>query len=424
MNPPRLISDRYELSDLLGLGGMSEVHLARDVRLRRDVAIKLLRVDVARDPSLTERFQREAQHAAALNHPAIAAVYDTGEVPTPNGPLPYIVMEYVDGQTLRDVVGTDGPMPQRRALDVIAEVCQALTFSHQRGIIHRDVKPANIMIGTAGAVKVVDFGIAKALADTGHGVTQTGAVLGTAHYLSPEQARGDRVDARTDVYSLGCVLYELTTGETPFDGDSAVAVAYQHVRRQPVAPSTRNGELSSELDAIVAKAMAKNPDNRYQTAAEMHTELVRLSGEMGSSSAPRTATAGRSGGGSITRWLIAVAALAVLAVAVTVGVDRMRDAPTDGATVATTTTSRTTTSSEAVVDSTQMTVPDVSSMTYAEAVRTLTDAGFGRFRQVSAPSTEEQRDRVLGTNPLANRTTASTNEITLVLGSGPLAGNP
>ena len=421
---PRRLSDRYELSDLLGLGGMSEVHLARDVRLRRDVAVKLLRVDLARDSSLTQRFQREAQHAAALNHPAIAAVYDTGEVPTPNGPLPYIVMEYVDGQTLREVVSSDGPMTQPRAIEVIAEVCQALNFSHQRGIIHRDVKPANIMIGTAGSVKVVDFGIAKAIAEGHHGVTQTGAVLGTAHYLSPEQARGDRVDARTDVYSLGCVLYEMATGEPPFVGDSAVAVAYQHVRQQAIPPSTRNTELSPDLDAIVLKAMAKNPDNRYQTAADMRIDLIRLLDDIAPSTSPGGATTSGTRAGSVRRWLIAVAALAVLAAAVTVGVDRMRQPSTDGATVVATTTGRTTTSLETVINSIRMIVPDVSSLTYAEAVRTLTDAGFGRFRQVSAPSTEEQRDRVLGTNPLANRPTASTSEITLVMGSGPPLGNP
>ena len=277
MTTPRRLSDRYELGEILGLGGMSEVRLARDLRLHRDVAVKLLRADLALDPSLNLRFQREAQNAAALNHPAIAAVYDTGEVDTPSGPLPYIVMEYVDGMTLRDVVRIHGPMPARRAIEVIADACQALDFSHHRGIIHRDVKPANIMIGKAGcSVKVVDFGIAKAIADGDMSVTQTGAVLGTVQYLSPEQARGDRVDARADVYSLGCVLYEISTGEPPFVGESPVAVAYQHVREEPVAPSRRNREITPDLDAVVLKAMAKNPDNRYQTAAEMRIDLVRV----------------------------------------------------------------------------------------------------------------------------------------------------
>ena len=279
MTTPQHLSDRYELGEILGFGGMSEVHLARDQRLHRDVAIKVLRADLARDPSFYLRFRREAQNAAALNHPAIVAVYDTGEAETPNGPLPYIVMEYVEGVTLRDIVHTDGPMEQRRAIEVIADACQALNFSHQHGIIHRDVKPANIMISKAGAVKVMDFGIARALADASN-VTQTAAVIGTAQYLSPEQARGEKVDARSDVYSLGCVLYEMLTGEPPFVGDSPVAVAYQHVREDPVPPSQRHEGIPPELDAVVLKALAKNPDNRYQTAAEMRADLVKVhSGE-------------------------------------------------------------------------------------------------------------------------------------------------
>ena len=276
MTTPQHLSDRYELGEILGFGGMSEVHLARDVRLHRDVAVKVLRADLARDPSFYLRFRREAQNAAALNHPSIVAVYDTGEAETPSGPLPYIVMEYVDGVTLRDIVHNEGPMPPRRAIEIIADACQALNFSHQHGIIHRDVKPANIMISTTNAVKVMDFGIARALADSGNSVTQTAAVIGTAQYLSPEQARGETVDARSDVYSLGCVLYEILTGEPPFTGDSPVAVAYQHVREDPVPPSKRHEGISAELDAVVLKALAKNPDNRYQTAAEMRADLVRV----------------------------------------------------------------------------------------------------------------------------------------------------
>ena len=276
MTTPQHLSDRYELGEILGFGGMSEVHLARDVRLHRDVAVKVLRADLARDPSFYLRFRREAQNAAALNHPAIVAVYDTGEAETAAGPLPYIVMEYVNGVTLRDIVHTDGPMPPTRAIEIIADACQALNFSHQHGIIHRDVKPANIMISSTNAVKVMDFGIARALSDSGNSVTQTAAVIGTAQYLSPEQARGDTVDARSDVYSLGCVLYEMLTGEPPFVGDSPVAVAYQHVREDPVPPSRRHEGISADLDAVVLKALAKNPENRYQTAAEMRTDLVRV----------------------------------------------------------------------------------------------------------------------------------------------------
>ncbi|AYJ47552.1 Stk1 family PASTA domain-containing Ser/Thr kinase [Rhodococcus sp. P1Y] len=278
MTTPRNLSSRYELGEILGFGGMSEVHLARDNRLDRDVAIKVLRADLARDPTFYLRFRREAQNAAALNHPAIVAVYDTGEAETEAGPLPFIVMEYVEGSTLRDIVRGEGPMAPRRAMEVIADVCAALDFSHRNGIVHRDVKPANVMINNAGAVKVMDFGIARAIADSSSPMTQTAAVIGTAQYLSPEQARGEQVDARSDVYSLGCVLFEILTGEPPFKGDSPVAVAYQHVREDPELPSRVNGDVPRELDSIILKAMAKNPANRYQSAAEMRTDLVRVLG--------------------------------------------------------------------------------------------------------------------------------------------------
>lgn len=275
---PRKLSERYELGETLGFGGMSEVHLARDIRLSRDVAIKVLRQDLARDPTFYERFKREAQNAAALNHPAIVAVYDTGEAETPEGPLPYIVMEYVEGDTLRDIVRGEGPMPLRRAMEVIADVCSALDFSHRNGIIHRDIKPANIMINRAGAVKVMDFGIARAIADAANPMTQTSAVIGTAQYLSPEQAQAIGVDARSDVYSLGCVLFEILTGRPPFVGDSPIAVAYQHVREEPPVPSTVNPNITTELDSVILEALSKNPDNRYQSAAEMRSDLVRVLG--------------------------------------------------------------------------------------------------------------------------------------------------
>jgi serine/threonine protein kinase/beta-lactam-binding protein with PASTA domain len=276
MTTPRLLSNRYELGEVLGYGGMSEVHKGRDVRLGRDVAVKVLRADLARDPQFQERFRREAQNAAALNHPAIVAVYDTGETRTEHGPLPYIVMEYVDGRTLRDIVKSEGPLPGQRAMEIMADVSAALDFSHRHGIVHRDVKPANVMITRTGAVKVMDFGIARAVADGQAAVTQTAAVIGTAQYLSPEQARGEAVDARSDVYAAGCVLFELLTGEPPFTGDSPVAVAYQHVREDPKPPSALNGRVSPALDAIVLKAMSKGPPNRYQSAAEMRTDLVRV----------------------------------------------------------------------------------------------------------------------------------------------------
>lgn len=280
MSSPRLLSNRYEIDETLGYGGMSEVHRGRDIRLGRDVAVKVLRADLARDPTFQLRFRREAQNAAALNHPAIVAVYDTGETDSENGPLPYIVMEYVDGRTLRDMVKSEGPLTPRRAMEVMADASAALDFSHRHGIVHRDVKPANIMINESGAVKVMDFGIARALADGQAAVTQTAAVIGTAQYLSPEQARGESVDARSDVYASGCVLFELVTGDPPFTGDSPVAVAYQHVREEPRKPSDVNPQVPAALDAVVLKALSKNPANRYQSAAEMRADLVRvLSGQ-------------------------------------------------------------------------------------------------------------------------------------------------
>jgi eukaryotic-like serine/threonine-protein kinase len=491
MTTPQHLSDRYELGEILGFGGMSEVHLARDMRLHRDVAVKVLRADLARDPSFYLRFRREAQNAAALNHPAIVAVYDTGEAETAAGPLPYIVMEYVDGVTLRDIVHTEGPMPPRRAIEVIADACQALNFSHQNGIIHRDVKPANIMISSTNAVKVMDFGIARAIADSGNSVTQTAAVIGTAQYLSPEQARGDAVDARSDVYSLGCVLYEILTGEPPFVGDSPVAVAYQHVREDPIPPSQRHEDVSADLDAVVLKALAKNPDNRYQTAAEMRADLVRVhNGETPEApkvltaaertsflaaahstnpAEPRTDTLPRQldfarerNVGPVGRWLVAVAVLAVLTVIVTILIntfggnthniqvpDLRGQASADAIAVLQNRGFKTRTQQKP--DSTvppdhvigtdpganasvgagdeitvnvstgpeQRELPDVSKLSYADAVKKLKSAGFGRFKQVNSPSTPELKGRVIGTNPPANQTSAITNEIAIIVGSGP-----
>ena len=276
MTQPRVFGGRYELGELLGYGGMAEVHRGRDLRLNRDVAIKVLRADLARDQSFLHRFRREAHSAAGLNHPSIVSVYDTGEETAADGTeQPFIVMEYVDGRTLRDILRSEGQLPARRALEITADVCAALDFSHRNGIVHRDIKPANVMITPTGAVKVMDFGIARAVADNSATVTQTANVIGTAQYLSPEQARGETVDARSDVYSTGCLLYELLTGSPPFQGDSPVAVAYQHVRENPVLPSARNPEIPRAADSIVMKSLAKNVANRYQSAAEMRQDIQR-----------------------------------------------------------------------------------------------------------------------------------------------------
>ena len=272
----RLLGGRYQVGELLGYGGMAEVHRGRDLRLGRDVAIKMLRTDLARDATFQERFRREAQNSAALNHPAIVAVYDTGEEISPAGEKqPFIVMEFVNGQTLKEVLAQEQRLQPRRALEIIADICAALEFSHRHGIIHRDIKPGNVMLTQTGQVKVMDFGIARALASGASTMTQTSAVIGTAQYLSPEQARGEAVDARSDVYATGCVVYELLIGQPPFVGDNPVSVAYQHVREDPKAPSASNRDVSPDIDAIVLKALAKNPLNRYQSAAEMRADLLR-----------------------------------------------------------------------------------------------------------------------------------------------------
>jgi serine/threonine-protein kinase len=276
MTAGRLLGGRYQVGELLGYGGMAEVHRGRDLRLGRDVAIKMLRTDLARDETFQIRFRREAQNAASLNHPAIVAVYDTGEEKAPSGEiLPFIVMEFVNGRTLKEVLGAEGRLMPRRALEITADICAALEFSHRHGIIHRDIKPGNVMLTQTGQVKVMDFGIARALASGATTMTQTSAVIGTAQYLSPEQARGEPVDARSDVYATGCVLYELLVGQPPFVGDNPVSVAYQHVREDPRPPSDSNREVSPDIDAIVLKALAKNRANRYQSAAEMRGDLLR-----------------------------------------------------------------------------------------------------------------------------------------------------
>ncbi|MFC6083284.1 Stk1 family PASTA domain-containing Ser/Thr kinase [Sphaerisporangium aureirubrum] len=275
MTQPRLLGGRYELDGVVGRGGMAEVYRARDIRLDRVVAIKTLRSDLARDHTFQARFRREAQSAASLNHPSIVAVYDTGEDMTDGTPVPYIVMEFVDGRTLRDLLRQDRRLLPERAVELVDGILRALDYSHRGGIVHRDIKPANVMITLAGDVKVMDFGIARAMADSAATMTQTAQVIGTAQYLSPEQARGERVDARSDIYSTGCVLYELLTGQPPFTGDSPVAIAYQHVREDPIPPSQIDREIPRWADAIVLKAMAKDPAQRYQSAQEMRADIQR-----------------------------------------------------------------------------------------------------------------------------------------------------
>ncbi|HEY6689349.1 MAG TPA: protein kinase [Propionibacteriaceae bacterium] len=265
---------RYQTRELLGRGGMSEVYRGFDAQLSRPVAIKRLRPELAVNPVFRARFRREAQAAGRLNHPAIVAVYDTGEEREATGSsIPFIVMELVEGRSLRDALRQEGRVSPSRALELTAGVLDALACSHAAGIIHRDIKPGNVMLSNGRAVKVADFGIARAVSDSSGTATMAGTVIGTAQYLSPEQGRGEAADVRSDLYSAGCLLYELLVGEPPFVGDSMVSIIFQHISEPPTRPSAANSNISADIDAIVMKALAKDPADRYQSAAEMKADV-------------------------------------------------------------------------------------------------------------------------------------------------------
>lgn len=276
---------RYPLLDLLGTGGMASVHLAHDTVLDRQVAVKTLHTELGREDSFRERFRREAQAVARLSHPNVVSVFDTGEdrfAGDGGGPVPYIVMEYVEGRPLRSVLDEDvaqyGAMPTEKALRIVSDVLAALDASHEMGLVHRDIKPGNVMMTRREQVKVMDFGIARAVQSGVTSMTQTGMVVGTPQYLSPEQALGRGVDARSDLYSVGVMLFELLTGRLPFDADSPLAIAYAHVQEQPPAPSSINRTIPPVVDALVARALAKNPDERFASAEQMRQEVRHAGG--------------------------------------------------------------------------------------------------------------------------------------------------
>ncbi|AKH83544.1 serine/threonine protein kinase [Streptomyces sp. CNQ-509] len=276
---------RYRLLDLLGTGGMASVHLAHDTVLDRQVAVKTLHTELGREDSFRERFRREAQAVARLSHQNVVSVFDTGEdrfAGDGGGPVPYIVMEYVEGRPLRSVLDEDvaqfGAMPTEKALRIVSDVLAALDASHEMGLVHRDIKPGNVMMTRREQVKVMDFGIARAVQSGVTSMTQTGMVVGTPQYLSPEQALGRGVDARSDLYSVGVMLFELLTGRLPFDADSPLAIAYAHVQEPPPAPSSINMTVPPVVDALVARALAKNPDERFRSAEEMREEVRRAGG--------------------------------------------------------------------------------------------------------------------------------------------------
>ena len=284
----RTLGNRYEIDRMIGTGGMADVYLAYDNRLNREVAVKVLRSDLARDPLFIARFNKEALAAAALNHSGIVSVYDSGQEQTPSGVMPYIVMEHVEGKTLREIINSGEQIDFERALRIIEGVLEALNYSHKEGIIHRDIKPGNIMITDLGEVKVMDFGIARALSDAGSTMTSTWNIVGTAQYLSPEQATGSGADARSDLYSVGCLLFELLAGRTPFLGETPVAIAYQHVSTDVPAITGIKPSLDPKLDDFFKVALAKDPKDRYQSANAMMKDVKRLSrGEAITTRVPR-----------------------------------------------------------------------------------------------------------------------------------------
>ncbi|MCX4751538.1 protein kinase [Kitasatospora sp. NBC_01287] len=299
MEPEQVLGGRYVLSGLVGRGGMAEVYLARDRRLNRLVAVKLLRPDLAVDPVSAARFRGEVLAAASLNHPSIVAVFDSGEEwsggAAPEGALRYLVMEYVQGRTLDELVREGGPMAAARALELTLGVLDALACAHAQGLVHRDVKPANVMVTEDGRTKVMDFGIARSLRADAMNLTQSAMVMGTAAYLSPEQARGEAVDGRSDLYATGCLLYELLTGTPPFTGATAVEVAWQQVNDEPRPPSELAPDLAPGCDALVLRALAKDREQRFQTAAEMRSALARALTDLTAATEPTAEVLGPAG---------------------------------------------------------------------------------------------------------------------------------
>lgn len=411
-----VFANRYEIERELARGGMADVYLATDRQLRRKVAVKVLFPEFARDPSFVERFRREAQNAASLNHPNICAVYDWGQE---RGTY-YIVMEYVEGRSLRDIIRAEGQIPAVAAARIAAELADALAFAHRRGVIHRDVKPGNVLITGTGQVKLTDFGIAANQYDADQGLTQTGAVMGTATYFSPEQAQGHPVDGRSDVYALGVVLYEMLTGVPPFSGESPVAVAMKHVREVPPPMTTRVPDVPTQLQAIVNAALTKEIEVRYQSAEEMRVDLVDfgrgrpltfayepgLHHEMPAEAAPPTVAAAvaqqvipapptrrRRNWGGIVASIVGLGLLAVVVVYLLVSTGPAKKA-----------------------DTTLVDVPNVVSMQYDQAAALLTGDGFEPVR-IDDESSSQAPGTVIAQDPDEGRRAEKGSKVTLTVAS-------
>lgn len=383
----RVLGDRYQLGAMIGTGGMSDVFIADDLRLHREVAVKVLRSDLARDPSFVTRFNKEALSVAALNHPGIVSVYDSGKEETPSGVMPYIVMEYVEGKTLREIIHKGERFPLQRAVEIVEGILTALQYSHKNGIVHRDIKPGNIMITDSGDIKVMDFGIARALADSGATLTSTWNIVGTAQYLSPEQATGGQADARSDLYSVGCLFYELVSGKPPFSGETPVAIAYQHVST-PLTPVTDiEPSLDPALNNFFSVALAKDPADRYQSANAMLKDLKKLSkGEGITTQIPRTKK-------PLSRNRIAALALSLVVLVGAASFFIFNP------------------SSSVIVE-----LPNVVGLTEAQAREQLT--GFTITIQ-RAPDPRIPRDRVSNQLPLATTRVSQGSAVTLTLSDGP-----
>lgn len=379
-----MLGGRYKLGEMIGTGGMADVYVAEDTRLARQVAVKVLRSDLARDPSFVARFRKEALAAAALNHPGIVAVYDSGEEPAP-----YIVMELISGNTLRELIHKGERVPLQRALEIGEGILAALEYSHERGIVHRDIKPANIMITDQGDVKVMDFGIARALADLGATLTSTWNIVGTAQYLSPEQALGEVADLRSDIYSAGCLLYEVLTGAPPFTGETPVSIAYQHVSGVLIEPSTLQPDLPVDIDIVLSVALAKKPEDRYQSAGLMLDDLYKIgAGQVLTTKTPRV---------KIPRRKVLIAALSSFIAISIIAVGLMFTKPTAD-------------------PNTFPQIPNVVGLSQADAQAMLSDyvVTIARAHDARIP-----KDRVASQIPLATTRAQKGSGVVLTLSDGP-----